>query len=763
MKNLHAAIEKIKSLEPSQLSQKLLNPINASVESLQIATERMGYTGILTCLDEIQKTINLPLKDINEVELAKLGSLEAALSEAIAQIQQSPQKSTFALPELFLNWYIDRVQSEMEQIKTLSQKIAVSNQGLTTAEAKQQLLLIQELIHLLGNIYHCCVFYHFGTAAHLTLALEDLCFRILQNLIPINDSFLNLLNTYRHQLLDILLTFRTTRLLPDAFALEAIENLTQQVINQSLNNPIEQITSTIIETLNIPAKFKESLTRENLTEISYALQAGQNIYSILANLEEDEKLGLAFMEWMQSGSITPIINISAFENQKSLFNFLITSQLDEASIQNSLKQIDPQIKYLKLTDHSITLKKEALSPVERRSDHSQWQINQSLTGEKGISPETTAELNEMVGRLVADQATNKRILTRLAEIDMVDTTIRTLKSTFTGFRIDNDTLNGFRQSLENDWGQSATDIHTLLQTEVNIDAALNQLQEKTRSLGSIPAAALLEPLPMVAQTLALQTGKQVVLNTQGENIELDQSTINKLTPIVERLVHYAITESLETPEKRQKMNKPVNGHINVNVSRTESYAQIIIEDNGNGIMADSESIGDETTELSTMKREIELQNGRLKVVNTPGRGLKQSLIFPLEFVVLDGMVVLIGNVQYIIPVFAIERIIKPSETDLVGSSADGIGSLLNIENKTIPIYNLKNPADIKAGTKNIPNLLVIIEKEVQSIALEVDDLIGRQSVVVRPLSGHLTSARHALGCALLGEGEVGMVLNLESL
>ena len=58
---------------------------------------------------------------------------------------------------------------------------------------------------------------------------------------------------------------------------------------------------------------------------------------------------------------------------------------------------------------------------------------------------------------------------------------------------------------------------------------------------------------------------------------------------------------------------------------------------------------------------------------------------------------------------------------------------------------------------------MIIEKDPQSVALEVDELIGRQSVLVRPLSRTLGSLRNTIGCALLGEGEVGMVLDLEAL
>ena len=169
--------------------------------------------------------------------------------------------------------------------------------------------------------------------------------------------------------------------------------------------------------------------------------------------------------------------------------------------------------------------------------------------------------------------------------------------------------------------------------------------------------------------------------------------------------------------------------------------------------------------LAVLNQVLTSNKGKMTLVNKTGQGLHFTLSLQLDMAVVDGMVIRIGEIRYIVPVYAIQRIIQPTAENIIDTAADGGGKLLNLEGKVYPVRSFRQPSEQKLAVRSHqqPQLLVIIEKDPQSIALDVDELIGRQSVLVRPLSGDLMNNRNTIGCALLGEGEIGMVLDLDVL
>jgi two-component system, chemotaxis family, sensor kinase CheA len=275
---------------------------------------------------------------------------------------------------------------------------------------------------------------------------------------------------------------------------------------------------------------------------------------------------------------------------------------------------------------------------------------------------------------------------------------------------------------------------------------------------------------------------------------LDQRTLSLLAETVHATIAFCINESLEIPEQRARSGKDTTGQIRINVARTDNHTHVTIEDDGNGLdegklLAHGAELGwtaseDEKNDLvgwlfnpefynqrgvdinlATLNQELQSNKGKITLVNKRGQGLIFTITLQLDVAVIDGMVVRIGEIRYIVPVYAIQRIVQPTAEDLVTTPADGGGMLLNMEGKVYPVRNFRPQAPKKDDHSNLqyPKLLVIIEKDPQSIALDVDELIGRQSVLVRPLSGNLLNNRNTIGCALLGEGEIGMVLDLDAL
>jgi two-component system, chemotaxis family, sensor kinase CheA len=154
---------------------------------------------------------------------------------------------------------------------------------------------------------------------------------------------------------------------------------------------------------------------------------------------------------------------------------------------------------------------------------------------------------------------------------------------------------------------------------------------------------------------------------------------------------------------------------------------------------------------------------------------------PLAMVVLDGMVVRVGEVMYVVPIDAIQRIVHSRESELMRVSADEGRYMLQLDhNDVLPVQflvrkgrgsqnnghteHLKAPEPQKAAKTAAPeeqkHLFVVAGKESRRVALSIDELIGQQMVLIRPLQGYLSAIRGVTGCALLGSGGVGMVLDM---
>jgi chemotaxis protein histidine kinase CheA len=799
---LHGALDEIQRNIHAELQPELLRRVVEPLETLQIASERMGYQQINSLLESIIQIANPSQVCLDQAEINQLIKFESQLFEEFAKLKSCSRPTLKAetednkLENAYHQWYTRRLKTDLDQMDVIINKFNLDDQFKAVLETEHQKALTEELNRVLGSLYHICIDDHLEQAAQLTLTLEDLGIRINQGEIPVTSSFIDLLQTYSSQLHEV---FEN----PDAdknilsMTFDAMIGLSQEMIKLTVRNPILQVTRNFINHLDIDPQFKKILTNENLAEISQSIRAGFNLYTLLANVENNEEIGVMFQKWVSSGSIIPITNITDRSGSQCVLNFLVAASYDINTIRNSLKQMDPEEKYFSISQCAIlpNFSSEKQMGNGYENDAVQKAAIESTSDPVGNLPiEVIGELTEMVGGLVADQSTLSRVIARMAEKNTTESIMRLLRSSLNGNNLGNDIWINLNRELQTYWVPWEMDISSLVQTDVKLSAGLVQLQEKTRSLGLRPATELLNPLPKIAQSFAFRQGKQVSVKCWGGDSELDQRTLSMLAETVHNLIAFCINESLELPDERAKNEKNTTGQIRVSVIRTENHTQVVIEDDGNGlnqarILARGNELGWATPDeletsltawlfnpefyllggsdinLAALNQVLQSNKGKLTLFNKPGHGLQFKVNLQLDVAVVDGMVVRVGDIRYILPVYAIQRIIQPNEENLINTAADGGGQLLNMEGKVYPIRNLRSQKEkgLKNGNQQQPHLLVIIDKEPQSVALDVDELIGRQSVLVRPLSGDLMNNRNTIGCALLGEGEIGMVLDLDLL
>jgi len=216
---------------------------------------------------------------------------------------------------------------------------------------------------------------------------------------------------------------------------------------------------------------------------------------------------------------------------------------------------------------------------------------------------------------------------------------------------------------------------------------------------------------------------------------LDQIIINELRGLLRRIVDYRLASD----------NPPYRFHLDVSQEEERVIAQL--QDNGE-MLPLAEALANDAVSLTR-------RGGELRVSPVPSGGVRHHIAIPLHVNVINGMVVRIGEVRYVLPIHAIFRIHQGEESVSI-SAADGMRMLRLGEGDLLPIQPLNGHSHATSAS----GLYVILCAGEDRIAVPVDEILGQQIVMLRPLRGVLSGIRGVSGLAILPGGETGMVISL---
>jgi two-component system chemotaxis sensor kinase CheA len=793
MSRLQLALDRLMSGDESAAEE-----IKAVVESMKYATEQIGYERMTADLEELLAAIHEPDDPhLPSDRTIKLKKIQLALFEQLTAIQEmappAPSVDEPELPDvawLFRHWCVERVFADLTRLADVAEELEQFLTEFLTGRGRpnRERQLADEAAYLLRTIYHSCVFYQIEPAAHLCLALQDLYARILQTEMPPNRDLIELTRAYIRELggtIEAIYEGQTPNLDP----LSAMIDRSQQILYRHTEGRVYQASRDILDLLDLPPAFQAVLSTESLLILSQSLQAGERFYTILADLErQGEQANLAFYEWLQSEPIHLITSITVYQGEEhALFSFLLATAAPPETLLEELQTLDPDGTYLVLTE--CRQKTATLPRPERSRPPSLPPPTEVAASSFSLAKHAhlTEELRETVGELVATKATLRRIVERLAESELLEKVTRLTREA-NGY----DAAPADIELLLTAWDK---DVRALVQVETEIGLSLDHLQEIALALRARPAAEILAPLPRLAQDVAAHQGKMVTVETGGEELELDHTLLEVLSEPLRRLTWFAAAQGIESPAERQEAGKSPIGQISITIHQKENRVKVTLKDDGRGlprpaILKRARELGwtEEASDGDTLPMEIlsewllreELgtvgeeagginlaaigaalrpHHGRLTIASEPGRGSQFVLDLPQAMAVMDGMVVRVGRVQYALPVEAIRRIVKPQNGQITHTSADGGGRTLRLGAELAPIRTL--PGD--TGRNILESLILVVEQNEQIVALPIDELIGQQQLLVRPLQGYLAEIEGVSGCALLGDGEIGVVLDLHSL
>lgn len=327
-----------------------------------------------------------------------------------------------------------------------------------------------------------------------------------------------------------------------------------------------------------------------------------------------------------------------------------------------------------------------------------------------------------------------------------------------------------------------------------------RIQDRVMSLRMVAIRDTFDKMKRVVRDTSKKTGKQLHLNVLGEDTEIDKTMIDSLSDPLIHIIRNAIDHGLEADENdRIAAGKNTEGTITLRAFHKSGSIVISVSDDGRGInkekvykkaiergiitgdenLTDTQIFGlimqpgfstaDTISDLSgrgvgldVVKTSIEKLRGKIEIDSKEGEGTTFSMILPLTLAIIDGMLVQSAGEIYIIPTLSVVESFRP-EREIVHALKEK-GEFVSLRGQHLPIVRLSDVFDLP--TKRIEpweGILVCVETEDGRIAIMVDELIGRQQVVIKPLGKALAKLKEISGGAILGSGDIALILNVDEI
>jgi len=181
-----------------------------------------------------------------------------------------------------------------------------------------------------------------------------------------------------------------------------------------------------------------------------------------------------------------------------------------------------------------------------------------------------------------------------------------------------------------------------------------------------------------------------------------------------------------------------------------STAKVVTDVSGRGVGMD------------VVKRNIELLRGQVEIKAEPGRGSVFKMSLPLTLAIIDGMVIHVGRETYVIPTISIIRSVKPASGDVC--SVFGQGEMLQLQGNLIPLHRMSQLYGIAEAAEDLYQaVVVVVEDGPRKAGLVIDELVGRQQVVIKNLGETMQNIPGISGGAIMPDGRVGLILDVGGL
>ncbi|PTA72630.1 MULTISPECIES: chemotaxis protein CheA [unclassified Stenotrophomonas] len=331
-----------------------------------------------------------------------------------------------------------------------------------------------------------------------------------------------------------------------------------------------------------------------------------------------------------------------------------------------------------------------------------------------------------------------------------------------------------------------------------LDIATARLQSAVMRTRMQPVGKVFSRFPKVARDVARSLKKEVDLELIGAETELDRNLVEALADPLVHLVRNAIDHGVEMPELREAQGKPRMGHVRLSAQQEGDYVSIEVQDDGAGIdpeklrakarekgLIDPEaaarlsseeclhlvflpgfSTKQQVTDISgrgvgmdVVQSRIRELSGQIQIQSELGRGSRFLIRVPLTLAILPTLLVQAGEDVYALPLARVMEVLHAPRTSL--GWFDG-RAVLDRRSHTLPLVDLRQWLDVTPAASTLLTIVVLQAGEAR-FGLVVDQVRGREEVVIKPLPKALRGLRGYAGATLIGDGRMALILDVDGL
>ncbi len=332
-----------------------------------------------------------------------------------------------------------------------------------------------------------------------------------------------------------------------------------------------------------------------------------------------------------------------------------------------------------------------------------------------------------------------------------------------------------------------------------LERITTSLHDAVMKVRMVPVETVFNRFPRMIRDVSRKLGKEIELVMSGEETELDRTVIDEIGDPLIHLLRNAADHGLETTEERVSIGKPKKGTIKLQAYQDGNSVVIEVEDDGKGInvnkiknkaiekgtvtkeeaatMTEKEivellfkpsfSTAEKISDLSgrgvgldVVKSKITALGGHVEVETEFGKGSKFIVRLPLTLAIIQALMINIADEKYAIPLSNIQNIedVHKDDIKLVQNQ-----EVIVVRDEIIPIIRLREVLGLKEEEDKEMMMVVIVKKGEKQVGFIVDSLIGQQEIVIKSLGKYLSGIDIIAGATILGNGEVALILDVNSL
>jgi two-component system chemotaxis sensor kinase CheA len=335
----------------------------------------------------------------------------------------------------------------------------------------------------------------------------------------------------------------------------------------------------------------------------------------------------------------------------------------------------------------------------------------------------------------------------------------------------------------------------LLSANRTLERRLADLQAGILEVRMVPLEQIFDKLARMVRKVAREVGKEIELEVEGGDVELDKLIVEDLSDPLMHLIRNAIDHAIEPPEARVQLGKPRAGRVRLAAAQKGNHVQIVVEDDGGGIDEDrirevavqrGLATADEVRELSrrdvmnlifvpgfstarqvtslsgrgvgmdVVKNNIANLSGIIDLHSERGEGTRFEITLPVTLAIVRALVVGVAGRTYAVPLNSVLEIVELRARDVRTLSTREV---ISLRGSTLPLVRLARFFEIPARPPDAL-FVVVVGLAQERLGIAVDELVGQQDIVVKPLGGQLQGVRGIAGATDLGTRRTVLVLDV---